>query len=142
MTMNERVVAMGREAGIEFDFEHAFAVNTFDAHRMLHLAEQDGNVDQLADRFFHAYFTGSQDLSSPEDLAGLAGEVGVDPDRAAEVAAGEEFSEQVRADIELAGQLGISAVPAFIFDRSSGLSGARPVGETRAAIEQALDSAG
>ena len=135
--MNDRVVSMGHGAGVDFDFESAFAVNTFDAHRMLHLAAEEGDEAKLADLFFAAYFTGSQDLSDPADLVRLAVEAGADPGRATEVAAGDEFSTEVRADQEIAGMLGITGVPAFVFDRETALSGAQPVDVMKAAIDRA-----
>lgn len=135
--MNERVVAMGRAAGIEFDFENAFAVNTFDAHRMLQLAGRSGVEASLAESFFGAYFTGSADLSDPAELTRLAAAAGVDASRAEAVADSDEFATEVRSDQELAGLLGITGVPAFVFDRSSALSGAQPVDVMRQAIERA-----
>ncbi len=140
--MNQRVVAMGAEVGIEFDFERARAVNTFDAHRMLQLAGREGHGAELADLLFGAYFTGSADLSESADLIELASAAGLDPERAAEVAAGEEFGPEVRADQEVAGVLGISGVPTFVFDRAMALSGAQPVAQMRAAINRAFDDAG
>lgn len=137
--MNDRVVSMGHETGIGFDFESAVAVNTFDAHRMLQLAGQEGVEADLADAFFDAYFTGSADLSEPADLTRLAVRSGVSGDRAGEVASGDEYAEEVRADQELAGLLGITAVPAFVFDRSSAISGAQPAEVMRTAIDRALE---
>jgi predicted DsbA family dithiol-disulfide isomerase len=139
--MNDRVISMGHGAGVEFDFENARAVNTFDAHRMLKLAAEQGLDGALADLFFEAYFTGSADLSDRADLARLASEAGVDPGRAAEVADGEEFATEVRAEQELAGMLGITAVPTFVFDRSTALSGAQPVELMSRAIGQAISPA-
>ncbi len=140
--MNDRVISMGHGDGIEFDFERARAVNTFDAHRMLHLAAAEGREAELADAFFEAYFTGSADLSEADGLTRLAVGAGVDPVRAAEVAGGGEFGEAVRADQELAGMLGITGVPAFVFDRRTALSGAQPVDVMREAMDRALDSPG
>ncbi|MBN8866960.1 MAG: DsbA family oxidoreductase [Solirubrobacterales bacterium] len=136
--MNDRVIAMGHESGIEFDFESAFSVNTFDAHRMLQLAAAEGDEALLADRFFGAYFTGSDDLSDPAALARLATEAGVDADRARQVAEGDEFATEVRGDQELAGLLGITGVPAFVFDRSTAISGAQPVEVMREAILRSM----
>lgn len=141
MAMNDQVISMGHGSGIEFDFENAFSVNTFDAHRMLKLAAVDGHEAELADSFFGAYFTGSADLSKEDDLVRLAVDAGVDPDRAAGVAAGDEFAADVRSDQELAGLLGITGVPAFVFDRSMAVSGAQPVDVMRQAIERAADPA-
>lgn len=138
--MNDRVIAMGHDAGIEFDFESAFSVNTFDAHRMLKLAATAGVEGGLADDFFGAYFSGSSDLSDPDELVRLATARGVDGERAAAVAAGDGFAAEVREDQELAGLLGITGVPAFVFDRSTAVSGAQPVEAIRAAIRQALEA--
>lgn len=138
--MNDRVIAMGHGAGIDFDFEKARAVNTFDAHRMLQLATREGADEAaLADRLFEAYFTGSSDLSEASDLARLTSGSGVDREQSEAVAAGDEFGPEVKADQELAAALGITGVPAFVFDRRSGLSGAQPVDVMREAIDRALD---
>lgn len=137
--MNDRVVSMGHEDGLEFDFERARPVNTFDAHRMLQLAAVEGRVADLADAFFGGYFTGSADLSETGDLVRLAVEAGVDPGRAEEVASGDEFGDAVRADQELAGQMGITAVPAFVFDRKTAVSGAQPAEVLREAIAGGLN---
>jgi len=115
-------------------------VNTLDAHRMLKLAAEEGREAELADDLFGAYFTGSADLSDPSELVRLAVARGVDAARAEAVAAGDEFTEEVRADQQLAGLLGISGVPAFVFDRSTAVSGAQPVEAMRRAIRQALES--
>lgn len=142
LAMNDRVISMGHGAGVEFDFEGAFAVNTFDAHRMLLLAGSEGVAGEMADALFAAYFTGSSDLSDRADLVRVAVDSGVDPGRASEVAVNEEFATRVRADQELAGVLGISAVPTFVFDRSIAVSGARPVSLMREAIDRALGADG
>jgi len=104
---------------------------------MLQLAGQSGVEASLADAFFAAYFTGSADLSDPADLTRLATEAGVEASRAEAVAGSDEFATEVRSDQELAGLLGITGVPAFVFDRSSALSGAQPVEVMRQAIERA-----
>ena len=108
---------------------------------MLQLAAREGHEADLADLFFAAYFTGVADLSDSTDLVRLSVEAGVDPGRAQEVAASDEFAQEVRADQELAGMLGITGVPAFVFDRTTAISGAQPVDQMRAAIEQVAGSA-
>ena len=66
------------------------------------------------------------DLSDHETLTRLAGEAGVDPDRARAVLASTEYAAEVRADIEEARRLGLSGVPFFVIDRRYGISGAQP----------------
>jgi len=124
--MTGRVAALGREEGLDLDFDTALTVNTLDAHRLLHLAADLGVGDAAKERLLRAHFTEGADLSDPETLVRLAGEAGVDPDRAREVLAGTEYADAVRADIELAQAFGASGVPFFVIDRKYGISGAQP----------------
>ena len=124
--MTGRVAALGRDEGLDLDFDTALTVNTLDAHRLLHLAADLGVGDAAKERLLRAHFTEGADLSDPETLVRLASEAGVDPDRAREVLAGTEYADAVRADIELAQAFGASGVPFFVIDRKYGISGAQP----------------
>lgn len=53
--MNERLRAIAAQEGLEFDFEHIKSGNTFNAHRLLHLADARGLQDQLEERFMRGY---------------------------------------------------------------------------------------
>ena len=108
------------------DFDNAKPANTFDAHRMLHLAAESGHDDELARILFDAYFNGKADLADPEALVELAVEAGIDRAQAEEVARGDRFAEDVMIDRGLASELGITAVPTFVIDRRLGVSGAQP----------------
>jgi predicted DsbA family dithiol-disulfide isomerase len=125
-TMTTRVADLAEAEGLDFDFGAALTVNTLDAHRLLHLAAELGVGDAAKERLLRAHFTEGADLSDHETLARLAGEAGVDQDRARAVLAGTEYAEAVRADIEDAHRLGISGVPFFVIDRRYGISGAQP----------------
>ena len=124
--MTGRVADMARAEGLDFDFDAALTVNTLDAHRLLHLAAGLGVGDAAKERLLRAHFTEGADLSDPGTLVRLAGEAGVDTDRAREVLAGTEYADAVRADIELAQGFGASGVPFFVIDRKYGISGAQP----------------
>lgn len=126
IAMNDRMLGMAEAAGIEMDLERARPRNTFDAHRMLQLGVATGRAGELVEELFSAYFTGSADIEDRDGLIGLATAAGIDPGRAAEVAAGDRFGDRVRADQEEAAALGLSAVPAFVFDRAFLISGAQP----------------
>ena len=62
-------------------------------------------------------------------LRGLAVEAGLDGDEAAEVLAGDAYAAEVRADERRAGEIGVHAVPHFVVNRRSTVSGAVPVDE-------------
>jgi predicted DsbA family dithiol-disulfide isomerase len=112
--------------GLEFRFDIARAGNTFDGHRIVHLAAEHGRQDAMKERLLRAYLTEGELISDPRTLVRLAVEVGLDEEEAAATLAGERFAAEVRADEQDAARLGISAVPTFIVDRAIGGSGAHP----------------
>jgi predicted DsbA family dithiol-disulfide isomerase len=124
--MTGRVAELARAEGLDFDFDAALTVNTLDAHRVLHLANDLGVGDAAKERLLRAHFTEGADLSDPAVLAGLLGEVGVDQGRARAVLASREYAEAVRDDFEEAERLGANGVPFFVIDRKYGISGAQP----------------
>jgi predicted DsbA family dithiol-disulfide isomerase len=125
-TMTGRVAEMGRAEGLDLNFEKSLTVNTWDSHRVLHLAAELGLGDAAKERLLYAHFSEGADLSDPDVLAGLLGEVGVDPDRVRAVLASQEYSDVVRDDIIEAQRLGANGVPFFVIDRKYGISGAQP----------------
>jgi len=97
--------------GLEMRFEIARAANTFDAHRLVHLAGAHGRQDEMKERLMQAHFTDGELVSG---------------DEVSEMLAGDRFSAEVRDDERTASELGISAVPTFVVDRAMGASGAYP----------------
>jgi predicted DsbA family dithiol-disulfide isomerase len=124
--MVARVTELARAERLDFDFGSSLTVNTLDAHRALHLAADLGVAGAAEERLLRAHFTEGADLSDPETLAGLLGEVGLPPDRVRAVLAGTEYAEAVRADVEEAHALRANGVPFFVIDRRYGISGAQP----------------
>ncbi len=112
--------------GLEFRFDVARSGNTFDAHRVVHLARDHGLQDAMKERLLRAYFTEGQLVSDPETLMAEAAQVGLPDSAVRETLAGDRYAEQVRDDERTAYALGISAVPTFVVDRALGVSGAHP----------------
>ena len=125
--MTGRLVALGTEEGLDYRFDLAQRVNTFDAHRLTAWAATGGPEaqDAMLRRLFRAYFTEGATLSDHDVLAGLAAEVGLDADAARAALAGDEFADEVRADEAMAQELGVGGVPAFVLDRQFLVSGAQ-----------------
>jgi predicted DsbA family dithiol-disulfide isomerase len=117
-------VAAGEGLGFRFDI--ARSGTTFDAHRVVHLAETHGLQDTMKERLLRAYFTEGELMADHDTLARLAVEVGLDEQEVRELLAGDRYAEEVRDDEQTATQLGISAVPTFVVDRKLGASGAQP----------------
>jgi len=121
-----RIVSLGAERGIDFRFDRAISGNTFDAHRLLHLALDRGLQRPLKARLGRAYFTDGDPIGEPDTLRKAAVDVGLDPTEVDEVLAGDAYADAVRADIATARELDISGVPFFVADGRLGLSGAQP----------------
>jgi predicted DsbA family dithiol-disulfide isomerase len=134
--MNTRMAGEGAKEGIDFHFERVRAANSFDAHRLLHLAHEHGRQDALEERLFSAYFTDGALISEHEVLTGLAVEVGLDAEEAQAALAERRYAAGVRADESTARELGINGVPFFVIDRKYGVSGAQPAEALLAAMRE------
>ncbi|MET0309499.1 MAG: DsbA family oxidoreductase [Sphingomonas sp.] len=108
--------------------------NTFDAHRLLHWAESEGNQAVLKHALFEAYFTNGENPGDPDVLAAAAEKAGLDGAAAREVLASGRYTEEVRRAEQLWQSRGINAVPAIIIDDRYLISGGQPP----EAFEQAI----
>jgi predicted DsbA family dithiol-disulfide isomerase len=135
--MTERAAA----EGLDFRFDLARGGNTFDAHRLIHLAATYGHQAAAEERLMRAYFTEGEAIADPETLIRILAEVGVDPVEARDVLATDRFADDVREDELLASRLGIQGVPFFVLDRRLGVSGAQPPEVLVQALERAWETA-
>jgi predicted DsbA family dithiol-disulfide isomerase len=139
--MNARVTAVAAEDGLDYHLDVARPGNTFDAHRLIHLAQAEGRQGEMKERLMAAYFVEGRPIGNRDTLRELAEEIGLDADRARAVLDGDEFADEVRAEEAEAAQLGISGVPFFVIDRRYGVSGAQPAELLARALEQAWSEA-
>jgi predicted DsbA family dithiol-disulfide isomerase len=124
--MVERMTRAGDDAGADIRFDRARPGNTFDAHRLIHLALERGVQDEVKERLLAATFTDGRPIGRPETLVEVAVEAGLDGEEVRAMLAGDRFADQVRADERQARALGITAVPFFVIDRAYGVPGAQP----------------
>ena len=124
--MMDAMVTRGAGLGVEFDFGKLQAGNTFDAHRLLHLAHHSGLQDELKARLFQGYFAEGQLMADHDSLVALAVDVGLEEERVRAVLGSDEFADEVRQDQLIARQIGVTGVPFFVIDERIGLSGAQP----------------
>ena len=122
--MEQNLVKVAAEEGLDFRFDRIRLGNTFDAHRLVHLAAAHGVQDAMKERLMQAYLSEGELMADPATLRRLASEVGLPDDEVAELLATDQHADAVRADERTAAELGISAVPFFVLDRSMGASGA------------------
>jgi predicted DsbA family dithiol-disulfide isomerase len=137
--MIESMTKTGARAGVVLDFDKARPGNTFDAHRLLHLAAEKGLQEPLKERLLRANFSEGEPVGDRQTLVRLAGEVGIPEEEAAAVLDGDAYAAAVRADEELAMDLGISAVPFFVIDRKFGIPGAQAPDVISQALKRAWE---
>jgi len=138
--LNGMIVARGCEVGVDFRFDDAQPGNTFDAHRLLHLAADRGLASELMNRLYSAYFTEGLAIGDPSTMEALAIEVGLDADEVRAVLASDQYADRVRRDEAEARDLQVSGVPFFVFDRRLAAAGAQPAEVLLAGLQQAWDS--
>lgn len=115
----------GAEVGFMFG-ERPRVWNTFDAHRLLFWAGLEGRQRELKHLLLKAYHTDAENPGAHDVLLRLAGETGLDVERARAILASDEFTAEVRERERHFQQLGISAVPAVIIDDRHLISGGQP----------------
>jgi predicted DsbA family dithiol-disulfide isomerase len=139
--MNERMTGEARKEGLDFHFDRVRAGNTFDAHRLVHLAAASGRANAMKERLMRAYFTDGEAIGDPETLVRLGTEIGLDAARVRDVVNGDAYAADVRADEQRARSFGISGVPFFAIDERYGVSGAQPSDVLLDALRQAYEEA-
>ncbi len=137
--MTQRVTETARTEGLEMNFDRAISANTLDAHRLLWLAEREHGAavqHEVADRLFAAHFADGVDIARHGDLIAIAEAAGMDRERVSAFLSSDEAKDAVRADMREAQELGITAVPTFIFDGQYAVQGGQPAPIFLQALEQ------
>ena len=118
---------MGKNVGIDFNFDKAVIANTKNAHRLLQLAKTKGLSNEAEEILFKAYFTDGVDIGNLEALKSLGLSIGLEEADLDRVLNSDEFSYEVNQDIREGANIGVQGVPFFVFNRRYGVSGAQPV---------------
>jgi predicted DsbA family dithiol-disulfide isomerase len=135
--MQQRVTDLAAAEGMTWQHDKTMHANTFDAHRLLHLARETGRQGALKEALLKANFVEARNFSDHSVLTEVAVDAGLPADRVAAVLAGEEFKDEVEADIAQARAYGATGVPFFVIDNKYGISGAQPTEVFAQAVRQA-----
>ena len=102
--------------------------NTFDAHRLLVWAGEQGATQQrdLKMALLRAYHGEGRNPSDPQVLAEVAASVGLDRAQAQEVLASGRYAQEVRDQEQHFQGLGIQAVPSVIINNRHLIQGGQP----------------
>lgn len=135
--MNDHVTKMAKEVGLEYNFDKAIVANSFDAHRLSHLAAKHGLQDKAEEGLFKAYFTEGKNTADHATLIALGKDIGLDAVEVKQMLESSLYTDEVNKDMLEAQELGIGGVPFFVINRRYAVSGA----QQPEAFLQALSSA-
>jgi predicted DsbA family dithiol-disulfide isomerase len=124
---NVRVTEIAKAVGLDYHLDKAIVANSFDAHRLSHLAKKTGLQDKVEELLFSAYFTEGKDTSDHAVLTAIGAEAGCDAVEVAAMLSGIQYAQEVQRDMEEAQEIGVRGVPFFVVDRKYAISGAQPV---------------
>ena len=124
--MIRRMTETAARDGLDFRFDKIRPGNTFDAHRVVHLAHDRGKQDAVKERFLRGYLSEGAAIGNAETLVRLAADAGLDAEEVRATLASDAYTLDVREDEEEATELGIRGVPFFIIGGRYAISGAQP----------------
>jgi predicted DsbA family dithiol-disulfide isomerase len=135
--MIDRVEAVAAEEGLLYRLGKAQRANTVDAHRLLHLAQDEGRQGELKEALLAAYFVDGRNVADHDELTRIAAEVGLDEVRVKEVLTTTAYADAVEADVRQAVAYGATGVPFFVIDQKYGVAGAQPADVLGQVLERA-----
>jgi predicted DsbA family dithiol-disulfide isomerase len=143
-SMTSRLRELGRQEGLDYQWDRIQRVNSFDAHRLLAWAGSQSIELQnaLAERLFQAYFVEGANVADRSTLAALAGETGLDRADATAMLDTTAYADEVLADRQRAEELEIHAVPAFLIAPGFAIPGAQEVETFRLMLTRVYERSG
>ncbi len=119
------VTGIAKQVDLSFHFDKAVVANSFDAHRLSHLAKKYGKQNELEEKLFSAYFTEGKNTADHDSLLQIGIEIGLDKTEVSELLKSNQYAEEVEQDIYESQQVGVRGVPFFVLDRKYAVSGAQ-----------------
>lgn len=135
--MTNQVAERAAQVGLNFNFDKAVTANSFDAHRLLHLAREKGVQNETKEQLLSAYFTEGKNVADHETLTQIGEKAGLDGPLVKDVLQTSQYADDVQHDIYESRQLGVQGVPFFVLNRKYAVSGAQESGTFLGALKTA-----
>lgn len=135
------MMGIAKDLGLDFTrMQERYTRNTFDAHRLVKWAGEQGKQTEMKMALFDAYFGKAADIADAGILASCAQSIGLSAEEAANVIDSERFAQAVRDDEAAYQQAGVTAVPAFIINQQYMISGAQEPATLVKALREIAES--
>lgn len=137
--LDARLAAAGAGEGISFAFDRIHRTpNTFDAHRLIWLAQRESVQEPIVEALFRRYFLEGQDIGQRATLVDVGAAAGLSREQVERFLEGDDRGAAVRQAEAEAWSLGIHGVPHFIIDGKFAVSGAQSAEVLGAVFERVL----
>ena len=123
--MHEHAKKAGKEVGIDFNFDESKVANSFRGHLLIQLAKKKNLANEMEEALFEAQFISGKNIDDEAVLLETGKSVGLTEVEIKNALASDEMAHAVAQDGLMARQLGINAVPFFVFNDKYGVSGAQ-----------------
>lgn len=123
--MHQHAASAGKEAGIDFNFDHSKVANSFRGHLLIQLAKTRNLANEMEEELFKAQFINGKNIDDETTLLEIGKSIGFTEEEIKNALTSDEMAYLVKQDMQTAAQLGINAVPFFVFNDKYGVSGAQ-----------------
>lgn len=137
--MNAQAALMGKQAGLQYNFDKAIVANTFRAHQFLHFAKAHGKQNEAEGLMFRSYFTDGKNVDDLPTLIALGKTIGLDGGALQAALQNQSYANAVKAEINEAQQLGVNGVPFFVFNGKYAISGTQDSGVFLEALQKSFN---
>ena len=124
--MHDHVSKAGKDAGINFNFEHQKIANSYRAHLLLQLAATKNLANEAEEALFKAQLVDGKNIDDEATLIEIGKSISLTETDIKQALQSDDFGMEVTRDMMLARQMGISGVRFFVINDKYGVSGAQP----------------
>ncbi|MBK1873673.1 DsbA family oxidoreductase [Marinobacter sp. 1-3A] len=124
-TQNQ-MMTVATDLGLNFEkIQERLVCNTFDAHRLVKWAGEQGQQTAMKQALFTAYFGKAENVSDHDILIKCVESLGLDSAKAKAVLESDQYAAAVREDEAKYQQAGVTGVPAYVVNGKYLISGAQ-----------------
>jgi predicted DsbA family dithiol-disulfide isomerase len=116
---------MAKEIGITFNLNDIVVANSFNAHKLVHVAKTINKQNEAKELLLKAYFTNGENIDDENVLLNVGVTLGFQAVDLANKLKDKTLDICIREDQKLAKEVGVFGVPFFVFNNKQVVSGAR-----------------
>ncbi len=126
----------GKSLGITFNRGRTWSSNSYLSLQAAEFANEHGDMWRFHRRMFKAYFDDLEDIGMLDNVVRIGVDAGLDGDMLRKALEEGWYRERVDEGITWSRQIGVSAIPTFVFNERWGMVGAQEIAAFRQMMEK------